>query len=159
MQDGDIDDEDINTGGSRMHASRDSRPDSTLFCKLKNELDAFDASLQGHRSEPSFIAETSFVKAPLNSRVTSHSASTKGKGKAREDTSLSHVPIEVQEAMILEDLLFVLSVSATSSGLAFFLIELIAHRASKEHISPFILITLHQMISRSRASDSSPHPH
>ena len=58
--------------------------------------------------EPSFIAEKSFVNAPLNSRVPVSSAKTKGKGKAE---SLEKVPVEVQEALILEDLLFVLMVS------------------------------------------------
>ncbi|KAI5885633.1 uncharacterized protein SCHCODRAFT_02681692 [Schizophyllum commune H4-8] len=57
--------------------------------------------------EPSFIEETSFVRAPLNSRVTSGVASAIGKGKARQE-ALDHVPIEIQEAMILEDLLYVL---------------------------------------------------
>ncbi|KAJ8072256.1 gamma tubulin complex Spc97/GCP2 subunit Alp4 [Marasmius tenuissimus] len=59
------------------------------------------------RDEPSFIAETSFVKAPLNSRVISGTAMPKLKGKARQET-LDHVPLELQEAMILEDLLYVL---------------------------------------------------
>ncbi|KAK7040771.1 gamma tubulin complex Spc97/GCP2 subunit Alp4 [Paramarasmius palmivorus] len=70
----------------RIHSSRASRP---------------------ARDEPSFIAETSFVKAPLNSRVISGTALPKSKGKARQET-LDHVPLEIQEAMILEDLLYVL---------------------------------------------------
>lgn len=60
--------------------------------------------------DPSFIAETSFVKAPLNSRVPSHShmmPRTHGKGKSREE-SLDSVSLDIQEALILEDLLFVL---------------------------------------------------
>ncbi|KAF9259258.1 hypothetical protein L218DRAFT_933944 [Marasmius fiardii PR-910] len=59
------------------------------------------------RDEPSFIAETSFVKAPLNSRVVSGTAMPKSKGKAKQE-SLDHVPPDIQEAMILEDLLYVL---------------------------------------------------
>lgn len=59
--------------------------------------------------EPSFIAEKSFVNAPLNSRVPTQSSAGKGKGKAKAE-SLDKVPIEVQEALILEDLLFVLMV-------------------------------------------------
>ena len=59
--------------------------------------------------EPSFIAEMSFVRAPLNSRVTSNPALPKGKGKAKQD-SLDRMPLEIQEAVILEDLLYVLMV-------------------------------------------------
>ncbi|KAE9402631.1 hypothetical protein BT96DRAFT_956235 [Gymnopus androsaceus JB14] len=57
--------------------------------------------------EPSFIAETSFVKAPLNSRVSMGTAMPNSKGKAKQE-SLDHVPVDVQEAIILEDLLYVL---------------------------------------------------
>ncbi|KAF4607379.1 hypothetical protein EYR38_001448 [Pleurotus pulmonarius] len=59
--------------------------------------------------EQSFIAETSFVRAPLNSRVVSNQAvpKLKGKGKAKQE-ELSHVPLEIQESFILEDLLYVL---------------------------------------------------
>lgn len=56
--------------------------------------------------EPSFIAEQSFIRAPLNSRVASRIVPAKG-GKARADP-LDGVPLDIQEAMILEDLLFVL---------------------------------------------------
>jgi gamma-tubulin complex component 2 len=54
--------------------------------------------------EPSFIAETSFVKAPLNSRVSSIS-----KGKGKQHDSLDRVPLDVQQALVLEDLLYVLT--------------------------------------------------
>ncbi|OBZ77453.1 Spindle pole body component alp4 [Grifola frondosa] len=65
-------------------------------------------SLTRRRDEPSFEVERSFVRAPLNSRVVSGTShKTKGKGKAREET-LHDVPVEIQEALILEDLLFVL---------------------------------------------------
>lgn len=57
------------------------------------------------RSEPSFIAETSFVKAPLNSRVSSVS-----KGKAKQQDTLDRVPLDIQQALVLEDLLYVLTV-------------------------------------------------
>ncbi|KDQ51905.1 hypothetical protein JAAARDRAFT_184745 [Jaapia argillacea MUCL 33604] len=76
--------------------------------------------------EPSFISETSFVRAPLNSRVPSSSGipprgaggpgsgsrqasrDPKGKAKATDKDSLEGVPIDIQEAVILEDLLYVL---------------------------------------------------
>ncbi|KAJ3899285.1 Spc98 family-domain-containing protein [Lentinula edodes] len=58
--------------------------------------------------EPSFIAETSFVKAPLNSRVSlGGNAIGNSKGKAKQE-SLDHIPIDIQETLILEDLLYVL---------------------------------------------------
>jgi hypothetical protein len=61
--------------------------------------------------EPSFISEESFVRAPLNSRIVSGTTTTKSKGKAKEE-SLDSFPLELQEAMILEDLLYVLMVCA-----------------------------------------------
>ncbi|KAI0338339.1 hypothetical protein BDW22DRAFT_1460019 [Trametopsis cervina] len=57
--------------------------------------------------EPSFIAEASFVKAPLNSRIGASNPAANGKGKAKQE-SLDRVSVEIQEALILEDLLFVL---------------------------------------------------
>ncbi|KAJ8596832.1 hypothetical protein M405DRAFT_725573 [Rhizopogon salebrosus TDB-379] len=57
--------------------------------------------------EPSFIAETSFVRAPLNSRVGASASIPKAKGKAKEDV-LDSLPVDIQEALILEDLLYVL---------------------------------------------------
>ena len=65
------------------------------------------------RPEPSFISEESFVRAPLNSRIVSGTTTTKSKGKAREE-SLDSFPLEVQEAMILEDILYVLMVCVPS---------------------------------------------
>ena len=59
--------------------------------------------------EPSFIEEASFVRAPLNSRVSLSPAVVMGKGKGKAE-SLDRVPVEIQEALILEDLLFVLMV-------------------------------------------------
>ena len=50
------------------------------------------------------------MRAPLNSRVVSGAGHRdKGKGKAKE-SSLYGVPVEIQEALVLEDLLFVLMV-------------------------------------------------
>jgi len=62
----------------------------------------------GH-NDSSFIAETSFVRAPLNSRVVSSSNAPKPKGKGKQEI-LDRVPLEIQQALILEDLLFVLMV-------------------------------------------------
>ena len=51
------------------------------------------------------------MRAPLNSRVdVAASSRPKGKGKAREE-SLDRLPLDIQEALILEDLLSVLMVS------------------------------------------------
>ena len=61
------------------------------------------------KNDPSFIAETSFVRAPLNSRVPSVSLPPKDKGKAKQET-LERVPLEIQEALLLEDLLYVFMV-------------------------------------------------
>ncbi|KAJ4490401.1 Spc98 family-domain-containing protein [Lentinula aciculospora] len=58
--------------------------------------------------EPSFIAETSFVKAPLNSRVSLGGNTIANNKEKAKQQSLDHVPLDVQEAMILEDLLYVL---------------------------------------------------
>lgn len=80
----------------------------------------------------SFIQEASFARAPLNSRITpllpstttareggggaKINGSSKGKGKSRaEDDELKRAPVEVQEALILDDLLHVLMVSECSS--------------------------------------------
>ena len=65
------------------------------------------------QNDSSFIAETSFVRAPLNSRVVSNSNAPKVKGKGKQEP-LDRVPLEIQEAMILEDLLFVLMVPLSS---------------------------------------------
>jgi len=69
--------------------------------------------------ETSFIAETSFVRAPLNSRVGSNPIVPKAKGKAKQH-SLDHMPLDIQEAMILEDLLYVLMVGCYSCSLVYF---------------------------------------
>ncbi|TFK37007.1 Spc98 family-domain-containing protein [Crucibulum laeve] len=60
-----------------------------------------------NHNESSFIAETSFVRAPLNTRVVSSTNVPNAKGKAKQE-SLDRVPLEVQQAIILEDLLYVL---------------------------------------------------
>ncbi|KAI0746314.1 Spc98 family-domain-containing protein [Daedaleopsis nitida] len=83
-----VDEELVEDVDIRVHASRESG--------------------RRRRDEPSFEAERSFVRAPLNSRVVSGTGHRdKGKGKAKE-TSLYGVPVEIQEALVLEDLLFVL---------------------------------------------------
>ncbi|KAF8918290.1 Spc98 family-domain-containing protein [Mucidula mucida] len=56
-----------------------------------------DDGTEDINGRPSFIAETSFVRAPLNSRVR----------KGRQN-NLDHVPLDIQESIILEDLLYVL---------------------------------------------------
>ena len=61
------------------------------------------------REEPSFIAEASFVKAPLNSRVGPSTSVPNVKGKGKQE-SLDRLPLEIQESLVLEDLLFVLMV-------------------------------------------------
>ena len=71
------------------------------------------------QDEPSFIGESSFVHAPLNSRVSLSPAVVNGKGKARAD-SLDRIPIDIQEALILEDLLFVLMVRLALKFTTFF---------------------------------------
>jgi gamma-tubulin complex component 2 len=77
------------------------------FANANSDLDDSDDS-----DEPSFIEEKSFVNAPLNSRVPLQSASSKGKGKGKAKAeSLEKIPVEIQEALVLEDLLFVLMVS------------------------------------------------
>ena len=68
-----------------------------------------DLLLMSGYSEPSFIAETSFVRAPLNSRVGQAPALPRVKGKAREE-NLDGIPVGIQEAIILEDLLYILMV-------------------------------------------------
>ena len=65
--------------------------------------------------QPSFLAESSFIHAPLNSRVPSRPAPSpiavsKGKEREREGPSLIGVPVEIQDALLCEDLLFVLMV-------------------------------------------------
>ncbi|KAG8897942.1 hypothetical protein FRB99_007776 [Tulasnella sp. 403] len=69
--------------------------------------------------ETSFVAESSFVRAPLNSRLVNRpsnppvpssvsSRKSKGKEKERAPSSLHGVPLDIQEALVLEDLLYVL---------------------------------------------------
>ncbi|KAG9025751.1 hypothetical protein FS837_004833, partial [Tulasnella sp. UAMH 9824] len=66
--------------------------------------------------ETSFAAESSFTRAPLNTRIVgrqaglspAHAPKGKGKEKEVEPASLKGVPLEVQEALVLEDLLYVL---------------------------------------------------
>jgi len=105
------------------------------------------------RVEPSFISEESFVRAPLNSRIVSGTTATKSKGKAKEE-SLDSFPLEVQEAMILEDLLFVLMVCVPLS-LEFRSPDAM-NRVSKEPTSHTMRIIRQKMMMRCRAFDSRP---
>jgi gamma-tubulin complex component 2 len=106
------------------------------------------------RLEPSFISEESFVRAPLNSRIVSGTTTTKSKGKAKEE-SLDLFPLEVQEALILEDLLYVLLVCAPRSlDSSFFPDAMI--RVSKGPISHITKITRQKTMMRCRAFDSQP---
>ncbi|EIW56156.1 uncharacterized protein TRAVEDRAFT_60139 [Trametes versicolor FP-101664 SS1] len=76
--------------------------------ELVEDINIHVRASRERRDEASFEAERSFVRAPLNSRVVSSNVHRdKGKGKAR-DTSLYDVPVEIQEALVLEDLLYVL---------------------------------------------------
>lgn len=88
------------------------RPGNLVKAKVAGTYMCFTACAHWFvgREEPSFIAEASFVKAPLNSRVASGASVPNGKGKAKQE-SLDRLPLEIQESLILEDLLFVLMVS------------------------------------------------
>lgn len=74
--------------------------------------------------ETSFAAESSFTRAPLNTRLVgrqaglspAHAPKGKGKEKEVEQASLKGVPLEVQEALVLEDLLYVLMVRLNLDG-------------------------------------------
>jgi gamma-tubulin complex component 2 len=70
--------------------------------------------MSGH-NEPSFLAETSFVRAPLNSRVGQAPALPKAKGKAKVEC-LDGILVDIQEAIILEDLLYILMVCLFIDG-------------------------------------------
>ena len=56
------------------------------------------------------------MRAPLNSRVGSSASIPKAKGKAKED-ALDHLPVDIQEALILEDLLYVLMVRLCNNAI------------------------------------------
>jgi len=89
-----------------------------------------------NQNDSSFIAETSFVRAPLNSRVVSNANAPKVKGKGKQEP-LDRVPLEIQEAMILEDLLFVLMVPSCIFCLPEIHLTcgLLGHRRSLYHVS------------------------
>ncbi|KAF7968072.1 hypothetical protein HWV62_32061 [Athelia sp. TMB] len=90
--------------------------------RSRHERDGIDEeSSRAHTTkshEPSFIAETSFVRAPLNSRVGPAPAFPRSKGKGKEQ-SLEGIPVDIQEALILEDLLFVLTVRPVTSPVTY----------------------------------------
>jgi hypothetical protein len=104
--------------------------------------------------EPSFISEESFVRAPLNSRIVSGTTATKSKGKAKEE-SLDSFPLELQEAMILEDLLYVLMVCVPASSQLFSFPDAM-NRVSKERILHITKITRQKTMMRYRGLDSLP---
>ncbi|KAG5636486.1 hypothetical protein H0H81_007852 [Sphagnurus paluster] len=93
---------------SRLYDAADIQ--ETIFMKISTTVRALRVKIapKVDYNEPSFIAETSFVRAPLNSRVSSISVAPKAKGKGKQQESLDRVPLEIQEALILEDLLYVL---------------------------------------------------
>lgn len=94
----------------RVHNSRENRGRSAcISCLVLGSCHSWPIA----GNESSFIAETSFVRAPLNSRVGTTNTTPKSKGKEREDV-LDHLPIDIQEAIILDDLLYVLMVSGES---------------------------------------------
>lgn len=82
---------------------------SSPFFLCRSIPRASNAQQLSFAGDPSFIAEASFVRAPLNSRVAARLQPLRRKEKGRAD-SLEGIPLQVQEAMILEDLLFVLMV-------------------------------------------------
>jgi hypothetical protein len=97
------------------------------------------------------------VRAPLNSRVSSTNGlpkSVKGKGK---EEPLDHMPIDIQEAMILEDLLNVLMVRGDCSILySISFDQFAAHpRVSKAHTSRSIQTTHQKMMIRCKESNLS----
>ena len=64
------------------------------------------------RDEPSFIGKLSFVRAPLESRISLSPAMAAGKEKARADI-LNQVPVDIQMALIL---LYILMVGVNPDG-------------------------------------------
>jgi hypothetical protein len=128
-------------------SSSDSRWRGALSCLF----DIF-SNYQNLCLEPSFISEESFVRAPLNSRIVSGTTSTKSKGKAKEE-SLDAFPLEVQEAMVLEDLLYVLMVCDLPIFHASTSVDVMC-RVSKEPISHIMRITHRKMMMHSREYDS-----
>lgn len=76
------------------------------------------------------------MDAPLNSRVPATSSTYKGKEKAEP---LDRLPIEIQEALILEDLLFVLMVCNSSSKYTSFDDFSAGHRGNVHHVSSRLL--------------------
>ncbi|KAK2460223.1 hypothetical protein APHAL10511_007758 [Amanita phalloides] len=77
------------------------------YTKITGTIASVRKSRRNDDDEPSFIAETSFVRAPLNSRVGASNALPKSKGKAKQE-SLDRMPLDIQEALVLEDLLYIL---------------------------------------------------
>lgn len=97
-------------GGTDINFKTMSHHSQTLDTEVRRESRFLSFTSSELSAEPSFISEESFVRAPLNSRIVSGTTAPRSKGKAREE-SLDTFPLDVQEALILEDLLFVLMVS------------------------------------------------
>ncbi|KAF9465883.1 Spc98 family-domain-containing protein [Collybia nuda] len=93
--------------GTIASVRRNRQPEDDIEEEFEGQSHNSRHSRAKSQNEPSFIAETSFVRAPLNSRVSSTSAAPNGKGKAKQE-SLDRIPLDIQEALILEDLLYVL---------------------------------------------------
>lgn len=117
----------------------------------------FDKVYWLDQNDSSFIAETSFVRAPLNSRVVSNTNAPKVKGKGKQEP-LDRVPLEIQEAMILEDLLFVLMVPFLFPPSSWNRSNIQTCRALKEPISRFILNIHQRTMILHKASVSWYHP-
>ncbi|KAJ6500592.1 gamma-tubulin complex, DGRIP84/SPC97 component [Mycena sanguinolenta] len=112
------------TGGRKknitLSAKEYTKITGTIASVRRNRLpqDDIDEEISGNghlsregraksQTEPSFLAETSFVRAPLNSRVSSTSGIPKIKGKTKQEP-LDNVPVDIQEILILEDMLYIL---------------------------------------------------
>ena len=109
------------------------------------------------QNDSSFIAETSFVRAPLNSRVVSSNV-PKSKGKGKQE-SLDRVPLEIQQALVLEDLLFVLMVWCHISWEMLLLFERVFFRELKGLTLHITLNIRPRKMIRCRASDLLYHLH
>lgn len=78
------------------------------------------------------------MRAPLNSRVSYAPPPSKGKGKAARQDTLDGVSVEIQEAMILEDLLYILMVRRSTID-CFASDWQVGHRRDLHHTSPRLL--------------------
>ncbi|EJT99710.1 hypothetical protein DACRYDRAFT_55632 [Dacryopinax primogenitus] len=107
-------------GLREAHGQHDDEDDDDLREEERDEIEREEAATAGPSrwagAETSFAAEPSFLQAPLNSRVPpppafdSPTANTKGKyrDETQDATNLKGLSLELQEAMVLEDLLYVM---------------------------------------------------